>query len=351
MERFLIVEEPDTWNSILKDFKNIDCYYSFEYGSLFAENENGKLFAAYFEDSETKIFYPFIRREIPHVNDTIFDIVTPYGYGGPIIYGKSQVIIKFYEVFSKYCKLNKIITETIRLHPLYENYLLCKNIMDLEYIRQTTAVDLTPSLDQIRMNYTSVNKRNIKKARKHNLTCVIAEKTNENIQTFIDLYKETMDRNKASSYYYFNNSYFFEQVNDTDICRTFLLFAKMNNEIIAGVLVFVGQEYSHYHLGASKTKFLELRPNNILFDFMIEFCRSKGSKILHLGGGYKENDGLFKFKTSFTNNNNYKYFIGKKVHDTHQYQQIIEKLSEEYLMNENFFPMYRGKLRNKLILT
>ncbi|MEH7096681.1 GNAT family N-acetyltransferase, partial [Neobacillus vireti] len=193
------------------------------------------------------------------------------------------------------------------------------------------------------------NKKNIKKARKNNLTCFIADNTKENIEAFIDLYRETMDRNHASSYYYFDEEYFFEQVKETGTSETLLLLAKWKNEIIAGVMVLVGKEFSHYHLGASKTKYLELRPNNLLFDFMIEICKSKGSQLLHLGGGYQEDDGLFKFKTAFTSNNNYEYYLGKKIHNTERYKVITESLQNQYELDESYFPIYRGKLVKRKI--
>jgi hypothetical protein len=351
MLQFIIIENQDSWKNILKNFINIDCYYSFEYGNSFAKKEGGRLFAAYYEDHDTKIIYPYIKRRIPHIEEELFDIVTPYGYGGPVISGSNTNVsmMKFHELFSSYCRLHNIITETIRFHPLYQNDKICRNFWDVEYIRKTTAVDLRHSLEEIRNNYSEMTKRNIKKAKMNNLTCLIAENNKKNIRIFKDLYKETMDRNHAASYYYFDEDTFFEQVKKTDISETLLLFTKTNNEIIAGVMVLIGKEFSHYHLGASKTAYLHFRPNNLLFDFMIETCKSKGSSVLHLGGGYQENDGLFKFKASFTNDHHFEYYIGKKVHNPVRYNEVIEGLKEQYELNERYFPIYRGQIEKRKI--
>jgi lipid II:glycine glycyltransferase (peptidoglycan interpeptide bridge formation enzyme) len=348
MFRFMIVEDVDNWVNITKRFIHLDCYYSFEYGKSFADIENGKLFAAYYEDQNTKIFYPFIRRPVPYVEEEKFDIVTPYGYGGPILEGDAQSFTRFYEIFSSYCRLNNIITETVRFHPLYKNHHICSNALEIQYIRVTTAVNLNVSLEEIRNNYSNMNKRNIKLAKKNQLTCYLAENTSENIKTFIDLYKETMNRNHASSYYYFDESYFYEQIQKTDIGETYLLFTKVQEKVIAGVMVLLGKEFAHYHLGASKTKYLDLKPNNLLFDYMIEFCKSKGSQILHLGGGYREGDGLYKFKKSFTNLT-LDYYIGKKVHLPQIYDSIIATLKKQYILDENYFPLYRGQM-NKVVI-
>ncbi|NHC43064.1 peptidoglycan bridge formation glycyltransferase FemA/FemB family protein [Bacillus sp. MM2020_1] len=347
MAHFEIIEQQDSWEKLLENFYNIDCYYSYEYGNLFAQNENGKLFAAYYQEDETQIFYPFIKRRVPFIEEELYDIVTPYGYGGPFIQGNEVRVRTFYQFFNSYCQLHNIITETIRFHPLYRNYSHLENLLEIDYIRKTTGVDLQTSLDDIRQNYTEMNKRNIRKALRNNLNCLVAENNEQNINIFIDLYHETMDRNRASSYYYFDKEYFFKQVQKTVLSESFILFARLNNEIIAGVMVLIGKEFSHYHLGASRTKYLDLKPNNFLFDYMIEFCKNKGSKLLHLGGGYQENDGLYKFKTSFTNGNNYEYFLGKKIHDTTKYNKIIEQLRLLFEFDENYFPCYRGKMKPK----
>lgn len=338
-----IVDDMVQWNKMLKGFKGADVYYSYEYGKLFAKIEKGTLHAAYFENGSAKIFYPFIKRKIDWEGEPLFDIVTPYGYGGPILEGSGETLVSFYKSFEEYCHENGIITETIRFHPIHKNHKLCTNVMAVEYIRKTAAVDLTVPINNIRKNYSSMNKRNIKKAKGLGLFCYTAEMNMENIHIFKGLYQETMDRNHADSYYYFDETYFIEQIKETDISSTHLLFVEHDAEIIAGIIVLIGPSFAHYHLGASKTKYLPLKPNNLLFDYMIEFCQSKGLVLLHLGGGYQENDGLFRFKASYSNGLYFDYFIGKKVYDQNHYKAIIEAVKKRGKINEGYFPIYRGK--------
>ncbi|MCM3765961.1 GNAT family N-acetyltransferase [Neobacillus niacini] len=340
---FQVIESPLDWELLLKTFNDPDVYYTREYGSLFAKMENGQLRAAFYKDELSKIFYPFIKRKVDWAGEEIYDIVTPYGYGGPLLEGREESIESFYYCFTDYCIENKIITETIRFHPVIRNYEVCKNIMDVDYIRKTTAVDLTAPLDQIKKQYSSMTRRNIKKAQNAGLFCYLADNTPKNIGLFIDMYKETMDRNKADSYFYFSEEYFIQQMKKSNKSETFLLFAQSGSEVIAGVMVMNGPKYSHYHLGASKTSGLHLKPNNLLFDYMIEFCKSKGASLLHLGGGYQENDGLFKFKSSFSNANHLDYYVGKKVYDEKRYCKIVDEVRRSYNVNETYFPIYRAK--------
>jgi lipid II:glycine glycyltransferase (peptidoglycan interpeptide bridge formation enzyme) len=326
----------------------MDIYYSYEYGYLFAQIEKGNIFAAYYEKNETKLFYPFIKRSVPYPHYECFDIVTPYGYGGPFLEGEDQTIIHdFYNEFFYYCLEEKILTETIRCHPLLKNYHYLAKVMDIQYIRQTTGVNLLKPMDIIRAEYTTNNKRNIRKAQREGVYCFQAAPTYENISIFMDLYKETMNRNHASDYYYFSEDYFLKQMEETSLSKSYLLFAAYKGEVIAGVIVIIGKEYAHYHLGASKTAFLFLKPNNLLFDYMVEFSERKGASLLHLGGGYEEDDGLFRFKTSFTNNNHFSYYIGKKVYNPSLYHKIISEIRKRYEVNESYFPLYRGMIAPK----
>lgn len=342
-EKLIKLGPNDNWSETIGKFPKLDIYYSQEYVNLFSDVEEGEPEAVYFENKNGKVFYPYIKRKID-IKEGYFDIITPYGYGGPVVEGEQSVIKQFYYHFKQYCNNNNIITETVRLHPLIKNDEYIKEVMEIDYIRKTTAVDLTITLEEIRKNYTSNNKRNIKRAIKEGVE-VFVSNNKDDIEIFMDLYNETMDRNNALSYYYFNSSYFYRQMEETLLSKSYLLLARHNEQIIGGVLMLIGKEFAHYHLGASKTKYLSLRPNNLLFDAMVEFSKSLGLKKLHLGGGYQENDSLFKFKTSFTNDNHFNYYMCKNILNVNIYDELSkivmndDSLSGQY----NYFPIYRIK--------
>ncbi|WP_137790977.1 GNAT family N-acetyltransferase [Bacillus sp. E(2018)] len=337
---FNVLNENDDWMPYQHHFSNLDVYYSKEYVSLFAQKENGVPEAIYYEQAGHRLFYPYIKREI---TDGLYDIVTPYGYGGPIWSTDvhHEVVSHFEKSFSHYCQLNNIITETIRFHPLLQNERKLHHHMKVEYIRKTTAVDLTQSLDHIRSQYSSTNKRNIKKASRSDLE-IAHLKSESDMDTFISLYEETMNRNSALNYYYFDGNHFNQLMKPTKWCTPYLLGAKHKGEVIAAVILLIGPQNAHYHLGASRTDFLSLRPNNLLFDCMIQFAKENGAKNLHLGGGYQENDGLFAFKSAFTGNNHFSYYIGKKIHNEVVYQMLTEKKGNAASQRPHFFPAYRA---------
>lgn len=331
----------DDWSIFLNRFNYTDIYYSKNYVSLFAKIQKGRPEAVYFENEKGKIFYPFIKRNI-ELNKEYFDIITPYGYGGPLLEGDPTVMKLFYEQFKEYALKNKIVSETVGFHPLLNNKKYFEGLMSMDLIRETTAVDLTLPLEEIRNNYPPQNKRNINKARKEGIEIIQTTK-NDDLNDFIKIYYETMNRNQASSFYYFPSSYFYQQMQETDQSNTILLLAKYKNETIAGVMLIYGKTFAHYHLGASKKKYIHLRPNNLLFDTMIECSKSLGLRSLHLGGGYADGDGLFTFKTAFTNQNNFQYYLGKNIINDEVYKVLIRKSNEKDLnsSNKKFFPAYR----------
>ncbi|NRD76323.1 GNAT family N-acetyltransferase [Bacillus sp. BRMEA1] len=337
-----VLGPDDNWNLYIKRFSHLDIYYSREYLQLFAKEQHGISEAIYYENDDGKVFYPYIKREI-QIKEGYFDTITPYGYGGPVLEGKQTVMKEFYDCFKAYCLKQNIITETVCLHPLLNNVNDIKDVMPVDFLRKTTAVDLTLPLDDIRQNYSSNNRRNIRKAIREGVQVTVTNKK-EDIIRFKELYDETMDRNNALSFYYFDKEYFFRQMEDTALSKSYLLTAKYNGKMISGILLIIGQEYAHCHLVASKTEFLHLRPNNLLFDYMIEFSKTAGAKALHLGGGYKDHDSLFRFKTLFSNNNNFDYYLGKNIID----QKIYDELSQAALAHSSaekgersFFPLYR----------
>jgi hypothetical protein len=342
MNRQLIhLTDADDWAPHYAKFEHLDVYYAKQYAELFARAEGGVAGAVYWENGSTRIFYPYIRRPVTLTDDGYHDLVTPYGYGGPHLEGDAAEIVPFYAAFGAWCREQRIITETVRLHPLNQNAGLLRPVMDVGCIRRTTAVDLTQSIEEIQRGYAASNLRNIKKAEKSGLH-VIEGHAEEHLGHFVDLYYETMDRNRADDLYYFDRAYFEGQMQDTPLSRSRLLFVRHEGELIAGVLLLVGHRYAHYHLGASRSAALDLRPNNLLFHHMIRHARAAGAQWLHLGGGYQEDDGLMRFKSSFTNRNDFEYHIGKKIHDPVAYDRLTELALGSGAARPNYFPAYRA---------
>ena len=129
MHYTLLFEEKDKWDYELNNgIKNNDIYFSLSYCDLYRELGDGDPHLFVYKDKcGDKILYPFLKRKInnlPFVKDRfqkeIFDITTPYGYGGPIHQKMStvesgDVMKRFRSVFNDYCQRKKY---HYRVYPL-----------------------------------------------------------------------------------------------------------------------------------------------------------------------------------------------------------------------------------------
>lgn len=338
-----VIDKKECWNQVVNEFPENDVYYTYEYCEWNARKENGQAKLVHFTNEYGSVIYPFILRKLDfYPTEEIYDITSPYGYGGPLVSGDNSVLEEFTSLFRDFCLRTNIVSEVVRLHPLLNNARYLHSYCNLNYIRKTTAVDLSEPLSRIQENYSNMNKRNIKKALSNNLQCLEVSKCDENIHKFLKLYNETMRRKKAHDYYYFCFSSIQEQLADTSISKSHLLFIYAGDKVIAAAILYTTKDIAHYHLGASDKNYLALRPNNLIFDFMVAVSKKMNCKLLHLGGGCQENDSLFEYKASFSNNNNYDYLLGTNIYNHEVYAELVEKAESQSALKEGYFPLYRS---------
>jgi lipid II:glycine glycyltransferase (peptidoglycan interpeptide bridge formation enzyme) len=92
--------------------------------------------------------------------------------------------------------------------------------------------------------------------------------------------------------------------------------------------------------------YFSLSPNNLLLYEVIQFAKEKGCKIFNLGGGYEQNDSLFRFKSSFSSSFT-DFFTFTKIHDSRIYKILCQTRDRFDYLNNNeikrtgYFPEYR----------
>lgn len=323
----------------------MDIYFEKEYAKLY-ETDKEKVEIFEYSNEVGKGRNTFLKREIPlKINNQIYyDIITPYGYGGPIFeikedINKQKFIDEYYEKFNEYCKKNNIVSEFIRFHPLEKNYKNLEKFYQIAYISDTIFMDLS-SEEEILRNMTSKTRNMVRKAIKNNLT--FKEDINqETLRNFQNLYYLTMKKNKADEIYYFNFKYF---QNLFDIEGKVKLFnVKLNDEIIASSTILIGEKWIHYHLSANTELGYKNAANNFLLYNIALWGSKSGFEKFHLGGGYGGNESpLFKFKKSMNEKGVLKFCIGKKIYNKEIYDELVKQrnLTEEE-KESSYFPLYR----------
>lgn len=149
------------------------------------------------------------------------------------------------------------------------------------------------SADQIWEGYEQSLQRNIKKAMKSDLVFEAA-KTRKEVEQFYRLYLASMKRNKALAKYPLE---LFYGIFDLLVPgHADLLFARHQDQPIAGVLMVYSEDTAHYFHGGSATEHLDLRPNDLLFHRAIQLSQEKGKSYFDFFGSDKRFSSLIRFK-------------------------------------------------------
>jgi hypothetical protein len=324
----------------------VDIYFDMDYLKNSERIEKGKLDFFFYEDNNGKGKNIFIKREVKQniVEDSLYDLITPYGYGGPLIEIKQEdnkevFIETYFKKYEEYCNKNNIVSEFVRFHPLEKNYEYSKDFYNVTYNSNTIFIDLS-SEEIIESNIISKARNMIRKAEKNHLVFE-EDKKFETIEKFIELYYETMNKNNASALYYFDKEYFYDIFLLKNKVKLFNV--KHEDKIIATSMILIGEKWIHYHLSANTEIGYKLAANNFLLYNIAKWGHKNGYKKFHLGGGYGGNESpLYKFKHSMNKNGILEFYIGKKIFNKELYEKLVdEKMLNDKEKENTFFPLYR----------
>ncbi|MCA0987044.1 lipid II:glycine glycyltransferase FemX [Guptibacillus algicola] len=355
----LNLNDKKVWHDYLNQLDHKDVYFTPEYCEIHEKNGDGIAQLFLYEEGEDFVYYPYLVRNLNKLSylkkvtqkyGDLYDITTPYGYGGPISNVKNkerlcELLSRFTLVFKDYCRATNIISEFIRFHPLYQNHELIPGI-EKTHIRETIFVDLTRDYDEIWANYDTKNRNRIRKSKSYDFR--IKHGNRNELQEFQRLYNATMEKTGAKNYYHFSSSYF---QNTMDLLKSHVELIEVLTEegkVVMSVLFIWGDDYIHYHLLGSDEDYLRFATNNFIVDYAVKWAKKKGFKAMHLGGGYEGNhDSLYKFKKRFNRNGALPFYIGKQVHNQTIYRELASTVPNGL---QGFFPVYRhlDKVQNKI---
>ena len=321
----------------------IDLYFDENYGQLYEKVENGIAQIFTYEDENGKITNQFLKREIPEKIEgkTFFDLVTPYGYGGPVVEfsnNKEKLLKNFEKEFTKYCLENNVVSEFVRFHPIIKNYEDFEKIYNAQYMRKTLITKLDEE-NPVQNQFGKSCRKNIRQAINKGISFKII-KAPETIGTFKEIYYSTMDRNNATDYYYFDDEYF------NNILKYYkenliLVEAIYEEKTIAAGLYFIYKDIIHIHLSGTLNEYLFLSPAYVLRYAVTLWGIENGYKLIHHGGGRSnsEEDSLYLFKKNFARTYDGDFYIGKKIWNKDIYNKLCEM--KNINQEESFFPAYR----------
>ncbi len=325
----------------------LDIFFNPSYGKLYEQIEGGTCETFEHAGRDGTICNLYIKRPVPWLVDGVqyYDVTTPYGYGGPVVTAgepSEALISEYYAAWADYCHDNKIVSEFVRFH-LYDNTDLRLHYPGkVIHFSNNVVRSLAPTMDEIWMEFEHKVRKNVKRAQSNGLT-VTTDVTGEQLPAFLDIYYNTMKRNSAKTYYYFEPSYF-ENINRTLNGQYIYFHVWHNEQIISTELVLCSQDYAYSFLGGTLEDFYPMRPNDLLKHEIIRWCKETGRKVFILGGGYHPDDGIYRYKKAFAPGNDVPFYIGRMVYQNEVYNQLITIRAQKpaFDAESQFFPLYRS---------
>ena len=264
------------------------------------------------------------------------DLVTPYGYGGPVAVGSDPPMDAFAQAYGEWCRAHGATSTFAVFHPLFANARHAPGF-HVQPIGDTIAWSLAPGADLMAGMHRH-HRRMARRALNAGAEVRITEPHElESLAGFRALYEQTMRRAHADPFYFFAKPYWAALA---AAVPTVAVEVWHDGAQHAGVLGLTGTPWLHYHLGANSDAGRALGASHLALYSLACWGQERGYELLHLGGGVGgRRDSLFTYKERFAPGGERAAAIGKAVHDPERYRALTGQSAVSY---EGFFPAYRA---------
>jgi hypothetical protein len=271
------------------------------------------------------------------------DTTSAYGYGGPIVSPDTpdDVCRRFTQVLQDFLQANNVVAAFSRLHPILDNAHILTGLGEMVDFGVTVSVDLTLPPDVQFANYRRCHKQSIYRLLDRGFTCIKAGK--ERLDDFMNIYYETMDRNHAESYYYFDRSYIeylLEDMRD----NTCMIICDDGPTAVSCCLSLSCNGIVQGHIGGTLNRYLSMAPMKLVLDTVRRWACENEAHTLNLGGGVGgRQDSVLSFKQGFS----------KRQHTCSLWRHVVQPTVYQEICSEvvratgiepagDYFPEYRN---------
>ncbi|MDG4809027.1 GNAT family N-acetyltransferase [Micromonospora sp. WMMD1120] len=326
-----------------------DVYFTSAYGTATAAVDSGRWQVAHEHD---RLIVPYVSRP---ASETETDAVTPYGYAGVHVDPgcSSADLARFWSRTVAHWRQTRTVTVFLRFSPL--------DPASLEAVRRLGQVDLAQRQDTICVTVSQGPDRvwdgmqgrartAIRKAHTCGLTAAVRPAGPPDLvpgSPFRRLYESTMIRLESQPWYLFPDHYYRQLAAGLDKALSLAEVRDAEGNVVASALVLRHRDRAHYHLAGSDPTASRLGANNLLVWTILSWAAESGCRVVHLGGGVRPDDGLFRFKRSFGGTRT-SFWTGSMVVDPDRYPALVAARarqlgrSTDELVSTGFFPAYRA---------
>jgi len=343
------IKDAPKWAEILDSVDHYDFYHTYDYHHI-SKSEGEEPLLLLYTKGQIQIAVPLLLREIADSDQ--YDATSVYGYSGPVSRNLTVGFDNknFRNELREYLLSKKIVSVFSRLNPFVSKQLdILNDIGDINIAGQVAYIDMTKDAIGQRRDYNRRLKTQLNGIKRN--TFVRKADAEEDFNDFVSIYRASMDRVGAAETYYFSQDYFDGLITSDSIDTTVLLtVCNETGRTMAGSLFMVCGGIAQYHLGGTRTAFMDRMPSKLLIDNMRERHENAGLRYFNLGGGLGcTNDKLFSFKQSFTKNVKL-YSLWRYVVDPKAYNKLVEERKSSENKDIEYFPSYRSGTANLGIL-
>jgi serine/alanine adding enzyme len=312
--------EPGRWDALMRSIGVPDVYYSRGFVEASAPLAGGEATFLHLEGAGGHVVFPCVLRADPT------DVVTPYGYGGPLPVGDDPP--DFAPAYQAWCEARGVLSTFAVFHPLFGN----------TAFRVTRLADTVawPLRDEPFGTMDAHHRRRVRKAWKDGLEAT-AQRAPASLDAFVAIYEETMRRRDAADFYLFDDAYWTALVENVPLV---LAEVRREGELVSAMLGMGEPPWLHYHLGGTTQEGMRHGASHLALYTLASFGHENGYEVLHLGGGVGgRDDSLREYKRRFAPDGLVPAAIGKAVHDEAAY---LRAAGADAIDWDGFFPAYRA---------
>ena len=294
----------DKGDAELSDLEFPDVFFTPEYGAACEHSDGCQWELCRYKD----LLYVYLKREYRHCGTVFYDLISPYGYSG-YHFTDSSTMDEFIPLFRKAALERNYITEVVRQNPYcgtsigeYYDEIVTRSIFSAE----------VTSYDDYFDKLSSKTRNIVRKVRRTQNEFSVENCDDARLSAFVSMYRARMGELDASSYYFFDDSYFAEL---SKVCK--VATVTNSGRIVGQSLLMFFNDFIHYHLSCSDYS-SNLTTNFLLDSVLREY--GVGRKLI-LGGGLKDEDSLYRFKKKISTRS-YDYTIFKNVINQEVYDKI-----------------------------
>jgi len=338
------------WDAFLADVPH-DFYHLSGYNRMSQTYDRGRAEAALVAQRGDYFFVPYLIRPLSEIDwlegDTAdwSDMSSAYGYPGPLFRGSSDFIREALASWIEAMRKRGVVCAFVRTHPLLApDYDLLAECGTVVYRGDTITIDLSLPLEEIWRQTRSDHRRNINRARREGMVTAIQGDMDQ-LDDFMQVYNETMDRVDAGTYYYFPREYFVE-LNEVLGDKLSLCVVRDREQHVAAAGLFTECcGIVQFHLSGTSNASLKLQPSKLMLDEVRRWAKERKNRWMHLGGGNgaSEENPLFRFKAGFSHVRQ-PFNTWQIVFDPERYERLQSMRDErvDRPRDPGFFPSYRA---------